>query len=65
MQARGNGGAAHPKLSFPLCDLNQEHSELGGQELFKALPGVSLAPFFSLDVISGPATKHWEKNKRK
>lgn len=42
------------------CVMNQ----LGGQNLFKALSGVSWATF-SLDVISGPAVEHWERNKRK
>lgn len=39
-------------------------NQLGGQKLFKALSGVPWAPF-SLDVISGPAVEHWERNKRK
>lgn len=47
--------------SFPVCDQNQEHSELGGWELFKALQVISLSHFFRLDAISCPAMKHWEK----
>lgn len=39
-------------------------NQLGGQKLPEALPDMSWAPF-SLDVISGPAVKHQERNKRK